>query len=305
MPHAVILVYNPRSGTLLQAAEAAQLPAYFADLLAAHPHIQATLLPLDAGLDSRVDAAITAHAPAALWVAGGDGSVLAVARLARLHGLPLGVLPGGTMNLMARDLGMSLDLSEAVAQLADAQPTAIDMAEVNGQPYLCLSNIGMSTRLTQQREHLRDVPGWMRWPLMAGYTLKYLFAYPSMHIELDTGSTRLHLRTRSVSISNNPLDEEGSLIPSRPALDRGMLCLYVARDRSIWSLPRLVFRLLTGRWRSDPDLQVHETREARISFRYKRHTHVMCDGELERMRTPLHYRIHPGALVALRPRHTA
>ena len=71
----------------------------------------------------------------------------------------LGVLPFGTMNLLARDLGMPADPQAAVAALADARvPRRIDLAEINGRPFHTLSGLGFFSHMARAREEVRGHP---------------------------------------------------------------------------------------------------------------------------------------------------
>src|ERR1044072_819581 len=84
-------------------------------------------------------------------VGGGAASLSpAAAAFAASDKVP-GALPFGTMNLLARDLGMPLDLHEAVAALATAQARRIDLAEINGRPFHTLSGLGFFSQMARAR----------------------------------------------------------------------------------------------------------------------------------------------------------
>ena len=299
---AITLIYNPASGTLLELAAEDDLPVYFKSLLAAFPEVQLTLVAFKGDQLNQLKRDLKRTPPDAVWVAGGDGTVLAVASLTESLNIPLGVLPGGTMNLLARDIGMSLTMKMAVRQLIYAEVEYIDRAEINGRPFLCISNFGMSTKLTERRERLRRHSGWVRWPMMLGYMLKFMFIYPPIHIRLEENGKVHQLRTRAVTVTNNPLAAESTIIPMRCALNQGVLGVYVTRDRSIWSLPRLIFRLLIGDWQGDEDMLIFKASAVKVSFRRrKRKLKTMSDGELFRDKVPLKYRIYSRVLPILKP----
>jgi diacylglycerol kinase family enzyme len=300
----VALIYNPFSGYIISDVPE-NVEGYFQQLTSAcsREELIIKLFSLSGDPELSLLTLLETEAPDQIWVAGGDGSVLSVAKLARKLDIPMGVIPCGTMNLMARDLGMSLDPEEAVKQLCSAQEGQIDMAMLNGKPFLCLSNIGMSTRLTDRRESLRKHSGWIRWPLMAWYMVRFMFSYPKLTVHLKLGNQVHSLQTRSISISNNPLSPDSSLMPTREALDQGELGVYVARDRSIWSLPRLILRLLVKNWHDDKDMIRFKSDEVRVNFiKPKRLMKVMTDGELSLEQLPLDYAIQPSALKVLRPK---
>ncbi|MEN9502731.1 MAG: hypothetical protein RI964_2016 [Pseudomonadota bacterium] len=296
----IALIYNPMSGFFIDQGSDNFLSLLEATVQA-YPDVDVRLFPFDFKRLDALQTAVCYFDPEAIWVAGGDGTVLCMAQLAITLNKPLGVLPAGTMNLLARDLGMSLDIPSAIQQLITAQAGLIDMAEVNGQPFLCISNIGMSTKLTERREQLRAHTFWVRLPLLAWHMLKFVFTYPSSKVSVHINGQRYSLHTRSITVSNNLLAPHSSIIPVREGLSDGKLGVYVTKDTSLWSLPRLVLRLLGKTWQSDPDLLQFETDQLLINFKHKRHVRVMCDGELHKMRLPLRYRLNAGMLCVLKP----
>lgn len=295
------LMYNPRSGFFIDQAELSATDCIH-KLLQDCGATQVQPQVLDLSRLAALEASWQQEKPPAVWVMGGDGTVLALASITAKLNIPLGILPGGTMNLLARDLGIALDIRSAIQQLLTASVTYIDMAEVNGQPFLCSSNLGVTTRITQCREELRHTHRWIRWPLVGWHLFKYLLVYPSMHIhvELNDGrSQRWH--SRAVLISNNLLSGTDWLIPQRAKLDQGVLGVYVTHGDSFWTLPRLAFKTMTGDWQEDDELEVFQTQHVVIKFRLKRKINLMFDGEIKRFKTPLDYRLKPAALPVLKP----
>ncbi|QEQ97512.1 hypothetical protein F0U83_12730 [Neptunomonas concharum] len=302
MPKSILLIYNPASGYFLEKQED-NPEAFFREQLSEHRQTcQLTFFKLESDPSSLLSEQLNELQPDEIWVAGGDGTVLSVAQSSVNTGIPIGIIPFGTMNLMARDLGMSLDVKVAIKQLCHASISKIDMAELNGAPFLCISNIGMSTRLTEERERLRHTSGWIRWPLMAGYMIRFMFAYPTQSVHIKLGNQVHTLQTRSISISNNLLEPNSSLIPQRKQLDKGCLGVYVAKHTSIWSLPRLIFRLLRKDWQSDKDILMFKADHVRIQLsKPRRKVKIMTDGELNEHSLPLDYHSKPSVLHILRP----
>jgi diacylglycerol kinase family enzyme len=197
---------------------------------------------------------------------------------------------------------MDLDVANAMAQLRHAPAVRIDVAELNGESFLCISNFGMPTRLTERRERLRRRPQWVRWPLLLWYMLKLLVVYPRMRITLRIDGRQYPMRTRAASVSNNQLIPGGALMPARERLDRGELGVYVARETSFWSLPRLALGLLTREWQDDDELVSFSGDRLSIDVRGKKTMAIMCDGEMRQVSLPLQYAVRPRALQVLKPR---
>lgn len=300
----VVLVYNPCSNGLLVHRANDSVENYLQSLLDPLKEefgLSYELVCLEKESLAALPARFDKQPPDAVWVAGGDGSVLALADITRERNLPLGVVPAGTMNLLARDLGMSLDLATAFRQLAGAEAAPIDIAEVNGHAFLCISNLGLSTRFTQLREARRHQAAWLRWPSITWHMITALLNYPNMRMEIKASGRTWGVKSRAVAITNNPLSNSSSLLPARASLDAGKLAIYVTAETSPWSLPRLYTRMMRGNWQHEPELLVIHTEEAVFKLPRRRRIRLMSDGELLTLKTPLRYRIRAGGLNVLRP----
>lgn len=236
--------------------------------------------------------------------AGGDGTIAAAAEALIGSGKALGPLPLGTMNLLAKDLGIPTDLDLAIAAFSDAETIEIDVGEVNGHKFLCNSMLGMPARLAERRERNRRNMGLIGWWKHGLATLKAMYRYPAMRIGLDVGDGPATIRSKAIVIANNAYDEGFGQVLTRSRLDRGELTLYATRRLSIWPLLRLSTRMAFGRWTDDVDLETHHVRELAVTSR-RRLLRVMNDGETRLIRPPLRYRVLPKALRVLRPRSAA
>ena len=110
--------------------------------------LEAEFIAQDAGsLPDRVALAAKSGAEAVI-VAGGDGTVACAGHALAGSDIPLGVLPYGTMNLLAKDLGLPIgDLPAALKAIAAGAIRTIDVGEVNGQSFLCASMLGLPVQL--------------------------------------------------------------------------------------------------------------------------------------------------------------
>ncbi|MBK5929538.1 diacylglycerol/lipid kinase family protein [Halochromatium salexigens] len=302
MSQAVIVV-NHRAG-----AGAPQVAA-LADRLSEHLSAQGLSVSTIAFGDDqaappwrqRLQAALAAGSEQ-VFVLGGDGTVLAVASQLFGHSVPLGIIPLGTANLLARDLDIPLQPEAAVDTLADDPAiTAIDVGWVNGEPFLCASMIGLTTALARTREAMRG-----RGPLWA--TLRFLrkallllWRYPYHRLRIWLDGEQLNVETRALVITNNPIRSIVRPHPSRDRLDAGQLGLYGVHQGPLWELPRLALRLMQGDWAHDPRIFQQQARALRVETRHEHELVVMNDGERLRLKTPLLYEIQPAALCVLSP----
>jgi diacylglycerol kinase family enzyme len=235
----------------------------------------------------------------AVVVGGGDGSVLTAVLAGLGRQRPIGVLPLGTLNLFARDLGLPLDPVEAARLLASAGVAEIDLAEVNGLPFIIWASLGMHPWMVRRRDHLQR-EGMAKWPAMALAAFRALRRHPMIAVTLALGGGgAVALETPLMVITNNAWREETPPL-SRAALDRGELEVHTARGSSRLALLWLAVRALLGRWRTSPLLDTYVAREVRVVTRSRR-AMVSLDGEVTVLRSPLVFKVKPGALKVLKP----
>jgi len=237
----------------------------------------------------------------AVIVAGGDGTIACAAEMLADTGMPFGILPLGTMNLLARDIGVPIPLPDAIAALADGEVREIDVGEVNGRAFLCASMLGMATRLGVRRERSRGRMGpgalWRFWVA----SLRAMRRYPPMTVAIDRAGRRHTLRTRALAVIDNDFAAAPGQPFARARLDGGTLALYVTHRMGILGTLGLAARMLAGRWHDSPGLHRFTETDFTIHSRRKM-VRVMNDGETFLIEPPLRYRIRPKALKVIVPR---
>ena len=293
----VLVIYNPRSGTLLAASH--EDPEAALRTLFTARGVEPVLHAFDcAALPVLIQKAVAMQMDA-IVVCGGDGSILAVVKALGDCGLPLGIIRGGTMNILARDLGLPESLEEAADVIVRGKTRAIDIGTVNNEPFLCNSALGLMPHLARTREKLREVSWWWKWPTVLRQAFSLLRNYPRLHIRLQVNGTTRHYRTRAIAISNNPLADAPGPIPPRETLDSGKLGIYIARDTSRWAVVKVAARMMAGTWQQDETVASLAIESAVLSLDRPRLLSVMNDGEPTQLYTPLHYSIRPRALRVL------
>jgi len=235
-----------------------------------------------------------------LLAGGGDGTISAAAAIAFRQGVPLAVLPAGTMNLFARSLGIPLALDAALHALAGGTIAEADIATVNGRPFVHQLSVGIHPKLIRLRESLsyRSRVGKM---IASGRAaLGVMFNPPSFSAEIKTPEGVETRRLAGISISNNPLDEGHLPIPDR--LDRGVLGIYLVKPLTQRDLAQLAFGLVRGKFRSLPQVIDREAAEATISFPRRKHGALAAvDGELMPLPKQLELKIVPRGLRVIVP----
>lgn len=228
---------------------------------------------------------------------GGDGTINSVASAAIESGKTLGVLPFGTMNHFAKDLGIPLDLDGAIQVILKGHAIEIDVGEVNGRIFINNSSLGLYPNIVRERQKQQRF-GWGKWPAYVWAALAVLRRYPFLNIRLSVDGKELASRTPFIFIGNNEYEMETLDIGGRKCLDRGELSLYMSDRTSRLGLIRLALRALFGGLRREKDFIALRTEEIWIDTRHK-HVRVALDGEVTMMEPPLHYRVRPRGLRVL------
>ncbi|MBR9970641.1 lipid kinase MamU [Magnetospirillum sulfuroxidans] len=234
----------------------------------------------------------------AVIVGGGDGSFLTAILAGLGRDKPLGLLPLGTLNLLARDLGLPVDPLAAAALLARCRVAEIDLAEVNGLPFAIWASLGMHPRVVRRRDKLQ-AEGLSKWRAFALAALRAFRRYPLMQVNLSVNGQTTTVTTPIVVISNNAWAETPlPLPPSRVSLDRGELMVHVAKTTSRLGLLWLALNALVGRWRVNRLLDIFRADEVVVTGRKSRMI-LSLDGEVTVLRAPLVFRSNPKSLRIL------
>ncbi len=230
----------------------------------------------------------------ALVAGGGDGTINSAASAAMGRGIPLGVLPLGTLNHFAKDLGIPLDLDEAAKVVLDGVVCQVDVGEVNGRIFLNNSSLGVYPAIVRLRDKYRTTlrGKWLA-ALWAGLTV--LRRRPFMAVRIVAEGEAIIRRTPLVLVGNNEYRMAGIHAGSRESLARGRLALYVLNAERRPGLLRLAWDVwLKGAERAK-EVDLITVEEATVETRRPR-PQVATDGEVFSLQSPLRYRIKPEAL---------
>ena len=253
----------------------------------------------DGDLASLVRACVARRVPVVV-VGGGDGSLHTAAGVLAGTETALGILPVGTLNHFAKDLGLPLGLKEAVDVIAGGVVRRVDVGEANGQVFLNNASLGLYPSVVRRREALRQRLGQGKWPALVVASWRALLHYRLLHVRVASGAEERKRKTPFVFVGNNVYAMEGLDIGTRPALDGGVLSLYMARRESPFRLILLAVAALFGRLRQARDFEALTSKDVRIHTRRPRES-VGLDGELVTMETPIHCTVRPGALRVVVP----
>ncbi|TQM45553.1 phosphatase PAP2 family protein [Pseudonocardia cypriaca] len=208
-------------------------------------------------IDDQLEAAVAEREEwvRAIGVAGGDGSVAAAATVAGRRHLPLVVVPTGTLNHFARDVGV-YDTQEAVDATAAGEAVAVDLGVVDVHPgrgadplsdavvrqrhFLNTASLGSYPDLVRLREKWEG--RWGKWPAFAAALVVVLRRAEPVRIKVDGRWFSVWL----LFVGNGPYHPRGMVPAWRPSLDSGLLDVRWLRADVRFSRLRAVVALLLG-----------------------------------------------------------
>jgi len=234
-------------------------------------------------------------------VAGGDGTAAGAAQILAGSDTELGLLPLGTLNHLARDIGIPVDLGEAAEVAANGQPVAIDVGEVNGQVFVNNASIGLYPLMVRKREGLRRAKGWPKWLSTLPAAFAALERLPHHRLRLDWGRGERAIVTPLLFVGNNVYSLDRGEVGKRNTLTDGKLSLYAVARRRRAALIWFAMRALVGRAERSLDFETLGECETLTVSSSSGSIEIALDGELRRMDSPLEFRIRPGALTVIAP----
>lgn len=231
----------------------------------------------------------------AIVAAGGDGTVIAAIPLAIERGLPLGIVPLGTFNDLARTLGVPLGVTAACEAIAAGKTRTIDVGRVNGTYFVNEASVGLSSRIARrQTPQLKQRFGYAG---VAWTALRGLAEMRAFHAEIRYDGRSERFSTVQLTVANNA--RFGGIIErSDAAIDDGWLDLYSVETSSIAGALRVFWKVLRRDAGSGAGLR---TRRARAFEVVTHHPHrITADGEPAGV-TPARFEVLPRSLRVIVP----
>lgn len=298
-PIRVEIILNDSAGSSGQEAASRTLTEIFAAESDMRAHV--SLAQSGAEIVELARRAVADREVQIIVAGGGDGTVNAVA--AELVGTEktLGVLPLGTLNHFAKDLNIPPDLEAAARNIIEGEVTKVDVGEVNERIFINNSSLGLYPSIVRHREQQQERLGRGKWFAAAWATFEVFRRYPLFSVRLSADGQEFRRRTPFIFIGNNEYQMDTFNLGARSCLDAGQLSLHLTRDIGRLGLLRLAVSALFGRLREAKDFDALCTGEVWIETRRKR-MRVATDGEVNILKSPLHYRVRPAALRVIVPK---
>jgi YegS/Rv2252/BmrU family lipid kinase len=230
-------------------------------------------------------------------VGGGDGTVNAAAHGVLETGLPMGILPMGTANDLARTLSIPLGLADAAKVIVGGHTRRIDVGDVNGHLFFNVASIGLAADLARRlTPTVKKRWGRLAYAIAAIQTL--LSARPfSATIITKEGENKV--KTLQIAVGNGRHYGGGTVIEASAAIDDRHLDLYSLEVSSVWKLALMLRDFRRGAHGLWQEVRTHRCVEFEV--RTRRPRPVNTDGDLVTF-TPAYFSIRPAALAVFTPK---
>ena len=283
----VLLNRNARHGEQAADEVVGMLKELGIDVLEAQPEADESLSALVVRHRSDVDLVI---------VGGGDGTLNAAIDGVIRSGLPLGIIPLGTANDLARTLAIPTEVEHACKVISDGHTRMVDVGEVNGKCFFNVASMGLSVditrRLTKDVKQTWGVLAYLKTALQALYRARLFQA------EIETGKETVVARTVQIAIGNGRHYGGGMTVCNEAEIDDQQLDFYSLEIRHWWQILFLLRRLRTGELA--PSRYVRTMRGKSFTVRTRRPRSINTDGEIT-TKTPATFRVIPNALSLFVP----
>ena len=301
------IIYNKKSG--FHAANKDEVYEELVRILSDHNfEIQSFELGQEASFDTLMSKVFARHKdPDNLGVvvaAGGDGTLNAVAHQLMHTDIPMGVLPLGTFNYVARLLNIPLDLIQAAQVIATGNNRQVHVAQINEHIYLNNASLGLYPLFIQKREFYNQKFG--RFPLHA-YTsgLDVLIRdRKELKLEIEVDHHIYPVKTPLIFFGNNQLQLADLNLQIAKDAEAGKVAGVVVAKSDKKTLFKILWQLIRGNIDNAPDVYSFAADEVTIHTQRKKMT-VAVDGEIVEMKPPLKIRVQKQALKIRVPHDTA
>ncbi|WP_425229702.1 diacylglycerol/lipid kinase family protein [Sphingomonas sp.] len=230
-------------------------------------------------------------------VGGGDGTLGTAAGELAKSGATLGILPLGTRNHLARDLGIPDDLGEAAKLIASGSVRRIDLARVNGHAFVNNASIGAYPHLVEERDR-HTGPKWLGTIPAVLSVLKNLRHH---RLRLQSGDQERPIATPLLFVGNNRYALDAGHLGERAALADGVLSVFAVAAQRRRELIGFGLRTLLGRADAGRDFAAIDDTPVLTVAGHARLIAVALDGEVMRLPLPLRFKVEAGALAVVAP----
>jgi diacylglycerol kinase family enzyme len=229
---------------------------------------------------------------------GGDGTISAAASVAWKNGIPLGIVPAGTMNLFARALKLPLDIWKVLDVLAEGNIVDADIGSADGRAFVHQFSMGLHARMVRYRESYSFASRLGKIRASTHAAVGVMFNPPEFEIEFEVDGVREKRDVSAISVSNNHFGQNSLMYADD--VTGGHLGFYTAPPLKPSGVAKLTFDILRGKFRDSPLITEMSVSAVELHFpKARQKINCVIDGELLPVGRDVSLRVHPGELKLL------
>lgn len=239
--------------------------------------------------------AIEEYQPETLAVAGGDGTINLLAKLIHNTPLPMLIIPTGSANGMANELGIGNRVDTAISLLKDGVKQHIDVLKINGKICIHLADVGLNARIVKRFE---DDPG-RGLATYAKYLFREVFLIRQYRFYIDIDGNQFKRKAVSLTFANASKYGTGAVINPIGKIDDGQFELVIVRPFPRIKLLSIAWKMFTNSLQTSEYVEVH--RCSKLHIRSSKKTTLQVDGEVCGNVNEIHAEIIPSCLTLIVP----
>lgn len=235
------------------------------------------------------------HADAFVAV-GGDGTINEVAQQASHHKIPMGIVPMGSGNGLARHLGIPLKAPQAIAALNQAHVAAIDTATLNQHFFVSLAGVGFDSLIARDFSQSKS-RGFVNY---ARIGLKTYFKYKPQTYQLMIDGKAIEREAFMITVANSNQFGYNTKISPMASLQDGLLDVCILRKPAMWQSPAVMLKFWNDTAHTSSFLEIIQAKQLHISPNPSGYANV--DGETIEVGQQVEIRLQENKLNILLPK---
>ena len=236
----------------------------------------------------------------AILIGGGDGTVRSALQILIDMEVPIAILPLGTVNLLARDIGYPNDIESLFKIIKNNKTKQIDLAEVNNEIIINHAWIGFYYYILKFRKKHKSILGRSKLLKILFNTINIFNAFPIYKLTLETNDREVFYKTCLVYISNNESLVTLQNFSERKTLSSGLIWITILKCHTRWELVKCIFLALITGVKKSKYISQFSTNKLTITTELNM-INAVIDGELFKLEVPLNFTIHQKKLTMIVP----
>jgi diacylglycerol kinase (ATP) len=291
----VLIIYNPAAGQSTNLPNTLDRIATLWRDRGWQVQIAATTAPGDATTKAQQAAQAGYHAVIA---AGGDGTVNEVMNGLVGTNTALGTLPLGTVNIWAREMGLSMDTLKAAESLTKSELAQIDVGMAGNRYFLLMAGIGFDAAVTATvsiaEKKMLGAIAYIKQAIQVAWNFR------GVRLKLRIDGKKVRGKILMVVIGNSQLYGGVVKFTAHATIDDGLLDVCVIKGRGMLSAPQRLISIFTRNYNRDPQVKYYQAKQIEIRPKRGKALPVQVDGDYLG-KTPMSFRVVPSSLWILVP----